>query len=612
MGLLSRSSVAFVLCGVFLRAQAPIPDLRNLDHSHTSTSFHWRLASQRLTDWEARRIVLRRQILSSAGLWPLTDRGPVTWSRQKSIHAGNYRIETLLIQTLPGFYVGANLYLPTSPRPARGRPAVLVPHGHWKHGRIEHREDYSVPALCANLAAQGYVALAYDMIGYNDTRQIEHSFHDSREYRDWSFGPLSLQLWDSLRAMDLLASHPEVDPARIAVTGASGGGTQTILLAAVDDRVRVSIPAVMVSATFQGDDRCEMHPGLRVGTNNVEIAAMMAPKPMLLISSRRDWTRLTPGVELPAIRRVYELYGQAAAVQDAHIDAEHNYNRQSREAAYRFLAEHLGHQPETGGVTETEEFTLPPETLLAGGKARRDERAVFESWRRMILARTAILARPWQRRRLAMAAGIEWPRTIVALTSGDRVLLQRPDRGEQLPALWREGIGSGKATLIVHAGGSNAAWKLQSTDDAFAAGDALLALDVFQRGAAVARRAPPRGDHLTYHRSDDSNRVQDVLTGIAFLAADGAKSVRMVCPGDAALWCVMASVVSPVPVTFTPDDRLPLGKLAIPGIEAAGGVRLAFSLNSAPRRRTSTPQLPLLSWIPVAFGTGAWAAEDAN
>ncbi len=537
----------------------------------------------------------------------------VACSRQNVVATPHYKIETLLIETLPEFYVGANLYLPVSPKPARGRPAVLVPHGHWKNGRIEHREDYSVPALCANLAAQGYVALAYDMIGYNDTQQIEHSFDDSDEYQAWSFGPLSLQLWNSIRALDLLAAHPEVDAGRIAVTGASGGGTQTILLAAVDDRVRVSMPAVMVSATFQGDDRCEMHPGLRVGTNNVEIAAMMAPKPMLLISSQHDWTRNTPGVELPAIRRIYELYTQAALVQDAHIDAEHNYNRQSREAAYRFLSEQFHHQPETGTTAETETFNLPPQKLLAGCKMRRDERAVFESWRRMITARSAVLTRARQRERLAATAGIEWPSTIVALTAGERVLLQRPDRGERLPAEWREGIGPGRATLVVHPDGSGKGLKLSSANEAFRAGEALLALDVFQRGTAIARRPPPRRDHLTFHRSDDANRVQDVLTGIAFLAAGGAQSVRMVCPGAAASWCVMASVVSPLPVFFDNGDQPLNGKLAIPGLEAAGGVRLALALSRSPRRQTATvARVPLLSWIPVSFSPSAWVADDAN
>lgn len=614
MGLLFRLSGVFLLASApYTLAQAPIPDLRNLDYSNTSTTFHWRFTSHRLEDWEARRDLLRKQILSSAGLWPLVERAPVAWSRRNVIERPKYRIETLLIETLPGFHVGANLYLPVSPKPSQGRPAVLVPHGHWKNGRIEHREDYSVPALCANLAAQGYVALAYDMIGYNDTQQIAHSFGDSSEYRAWSFGPLSLQLWNSLRAMDLLASHPDVDAARIAVTGASGGGTQTILLAAVDDRVRVSIPAVMVSSTFQGDDRCEMHPGLRVGTNNVEIAAMVAPKPLLLISSQRDWTRHTPDVEFPAIRRVYELYGQAGAVQDAHIDAEHNYNRQSRQAAYRFLAEHLEHQPETGVTTETENFDLPPQALLAGGRMRRDERGVFDSWRRMLIARSEKLTWAVQRERLATMAGIEWPSTIVALTSGEQVVLQRPDRGQQLPARWRDGVEPARATLVVHAGGSSKGLRLSAAQKAFLAGDTLLALDVFQRGSAIARRTPPRGDHLTFHRSDDANRVQDVLTGIAFLAAGGARSVQMVCPGAAAAWCVIASVISPLPVSLDAADQDTGSKLGIPGLEAAGGMRLALALSRSPSRRLSAaPKPPLISWIPVSWGAAARQADDED
>jgi dienelactone hydrolase len=591
MGLLYRLGVFIFASAPFAPGQIPIPDLRNLDYSNTSTPFHWRFASPRLDEWEARRVAVRKQILASAGLWPLTDRAPVNWTRRSTIVTPHYRIETILIETLPGFRVGANLYLPVSPKPVRGRPAVLVPHGHWKNGRIEHREDYSVPALCANLAAQGYVALAYDMVGYNDTQQISHSFGDSPEYRAWSFGPLALQLWNSLRAMDLLAGHAEVDPQRIAVTGASGGGTQTILLAAVDDRVRVSIPAVMVSSTFQGDDGCEMAPGLRVGTNNVEIAALIAPKPLLLISSRRDWTRHTPEIELPAIRRIYELYSHAERVQDAHIDAEHNYNRESRQAAYAFLAEHLGHRPETGVVTETETFDLPPEQLLAGNRARRDERGVFESWRQMLRAHGGTLSPRVQRERWATVAGIQWPSSIVALTNGIQLLLQRPDRGERIPARWREGAAPDRALLVVHSAGSRKGLSLPEARDASTAGDSILAIDVFQRGAALSRRAPPRRDHLTFHRSDDANRVQDILTGIAFLAAGGARSIRLVCPGRAAGWCLAASVVTPFPIAFDPPGPTTAFRLDIPGLEAAGGGRLALGLNRLSRNRRTPSAL---------------------
>lgn len=262
---------------VSLLAGADFGDVRNLDAAYTKARFS-PVLYRSLEEWQARRVKLREQILSAAGMWASEIRAPLQFRRFGRVSRPDYTVERVVFAPFPGYSVAGNLYLPIAQHRV---PAVLVPHGHWKHGRVHDEDDYSVPELCANLAMQGYAAFAYDMVGYNDTRQLPHQFGNSTTERLWSFHPMGLQLRTSMRAVDLLESLPEVDASRIAVTGASGGGTQTILLAAVDDRIRVSAPVVMVSATFQGDDACEMAPGLRVNTNNVEISAMAAPRPML-------------------------------------------------------------------------------------------------------------------------------------------------------------------------------------------------------------------------------------------------------------------------------------------------------------------------------------------
>ena len=191
------------------------------------------------------------------------------------------------------------------------------------------------------------------MVGYNDTIQVPHRF-GSAEQRLWSFGPLGLQLWDSIRALDFLASLDDVDAGQLGITGASGGGTQTFLLTAVDDRVQFASPVNMVSAIMQGGDLCENAPGLRLNTSNVEIAAMFAPKPMLLVSATGDWTHNVPKEEYPAIKRIYDLYGKGDQVEVVQIDEKHNYNRLSREAVYRFFAKQHPGLSDSRELTERE------------------------------------------------------------------------------------------------------------------------------------------------------------------------------------------------------------------------------------------------------------------
>lgn len=303
--------------------------------------------------WEEEKETIRRRILLGSGLYPLPEKTPLNEHISGKIERDGYSIEKVYFEAWPGFLVTGNLYRP-HPLPEGKIPAVLCPHGHWEHGRLHHDDKCSVPARCITLARMGATVFAVDMVGYNDSIQFSKHRWLDRANKLYGLSPFSLQLWSSIRAVDFLQGLPEVDAERIGCTGASGGGTQTFALYAVDERIKVAAPVNMISCSMQGGCVCENGPLMRQRHNNMEIGAAMAPRPMLMISATGDWTRETGRIEYPGIRGIYALYGAEDRLEHVQVDAGHNYNLQSREAMYRFFAQHLL------GLEGYEDFTEPP------------------------------------------------------------------------------------------------------------------------------------------------------------------------------------------------------------------------------------------------------------
>ncbi|MEL7587216.1 MAG: hypothetical protein AAGU19_10935 [Prolixibacteraceae bacterium] len=268
-----------------------------------------------------------------------------------------YIVENIRIESFPGFYITGNLYRPAD---SKGKnAAVLCPHGHLQDKRLKEDVQYR----SAVLARMGAVVFAYDMVGHGDSHQVDsHTMPIA----------MLLQTWNSKRVLEYLLSRPDVDPERIGITGGSGGGTQTFLLTAIDKRITASVPCVQVSAHFFGGCVCEsgmpIHKSKSFQTNNVEVAALCAPRPMLMISDGNDWTRNTPRVEYPYIQRVYALYDAEHKVENVHLQAEkHDYGYSKRAAMYNFFAYHLklnsGAVKWSPAVMEDFVTILPPDEL---------------------------------------------------------------------------------------------------------------------------------------------------------------------------------------------------------------------------------------------------------
>jgi hypothetical protein len=302
-------------------------------------------------EWQQRAREIRQQVLVSCGLWPMPEKRPLTPHIFGKIERDGYSIEKVYFETWPGLYLAGNLYRPLG-RGTGPFPAILNPHGHWANGRMADNKDGSVAGRCISFARQGMIAFSYDMIGYNDTRFADSSTTESfsavhleiatnKTDLLWNISLMGLQTWNSIRALDFLAGLPDADPKRLACTGASGGGTQTFILGAIDDRLAAQAPIVMVSHSMQGGCLCENAPGLRVEYSNMEIAAAAAPRPQILVAASGDWTKDTLTVEGPSIAQVYQLLHHKNRFHYTRFNFDHNYNQTSREAVYEWFGQWL-------------------------------------------------------------------------------------------------------------------------------------------------------------------------------------------------------------------------------------------------------------------------------
>jgi dienelactone hydrolase/pimeloyl-ACP methyl ester carboxylesterase len=622
-------------------------------------------------EWAKRRERVREQVLVSQGLWPLPEKTPLNAVVHGKIDRDGYTVEKVFFASTPGHYVCGNLYRPKPVGRVTKFPAVLFAHGHWAGGRLHEVGEAEAKAMVARgeessveqaklfmqaipitLAKLGFVVFQYDMVGYADSTAIKHvarsgvpaegGFADAEgELRLQSL--MGLQTWNSVRSIDFVQSLPDVDGTKIGVTGASGGGTQAFVLAAIDERITAAAPAVMVSTAMQGGCVCENCSLFRVGTGNIELAALIAPRPMALPSAN-DWTKdiLTKGY--PQLKQLYRLLGAEGNVTArAWLRLPHNFGRPSREYMYEFFLKHLKGQEES--IPEPAFAPLPPKQLSVfdadhprpkdelGAKDLRQKMAE-ESNRQMVrnyktdlkLIGQAMgaaaegkdppaeLADQQKKKdaahdamfRAALRAMLcdELPAEI-AIRSGPleskhagftmhRAVLGRKDEADAVPhagvmgpkfkgdtvVIWAHP--KGKASLF---DGEKLAAPVQALVDA---GCAVVAPDVLgvgelplPKGFAVDKTYA--GFTYGYNRSLLANRVHDVLTTVGFAKFTGAKTVHLIGLGE-------------------------MGPVAVIAKAAAGDAvkKLAADLNGLDFAKITDPADPMM--LPGALKYGGFQA----
>ena len=560
--------------------------------------------------WTQRADEVRLQLRVALGLWPEPTRTPLNAVIHGRIEREDFTVEKVYFESMPGFFVTGTLYRPRTPGP---HPAVLCPHGHWDDARWAVRGEAEMKkelasggerlaeggrsifqSLGVQLARMGIVAFNFDMLGYCDSQQISfdvaHKFAKQRPEMNaadgWGlFSPraeahaqsvLGLQTWNAIRALDFLESLPDVDAKRLGCTGASGGGTQTFILGALDPRLAVACPAAMVSTAMQGGCTCENASLLRIGTGNVEIAALFAPKP-LGMTAANDWTKEMATKGFPELQKLYALLGAPQNVALwPHLEFGHNYNIVSRENIYAFFNEHFRLGLPADRLTEREFPLLTREQMTVWDDAHpappggpEFEKKLLRWWRDDAQAQMAKsseefekIARPAWRSLIGAADGaaVMFMTKPNAESVGRGVFLERTGAlsnfaegtlnpvtqlgaGNRHTVLWLDG--RGKAGLFNAAGlpQPEVARLLDS-------GCVVLGVDLFRQDTAanpvVANPREAPAYTYGYNCALFAQRVSDVLTALRFArGSEPRAAITIFAIGDAGPLAAAALAVEP-------------------------------------------------------------------
>jgi dienelactone hydrolase len=318
--------------------------------------------------WEERKAQLRAAMFAAMGPFP-TEPCPLEPKEIGVLKRTGYRIDKLIFQSRPGVWVTASAYVP---EPLAGKaPAVLVVHGHWAWAR----RDPVVQARCLGLVQLGYVVLAVDAFGAGEryTEPGRGTYHGALYGSTlWPVGQtlLGMQVYDNRRAVDYLRSRPEVDGDHLGITGASGGGNQSMYAGALDERFGAVVPVCSVG-TYQAYLHaaccvCEVLPGAMRFTQEGDVLALVAPRALMVINASRDALQFSPGEAKKSLARaekIFQLYDKEDKLRHMVFESAHDYSQPMREAMYGWMMRWLKDEGTGKPIAEPAHTIEKPEDL---------------------------------------------------------------------------------------------------------------------------------------------------------------------------------------------------------------------------------------------------------
>lgn len=281
--------------------------------------------------WEARKDTLRKEVRARLGidkLLAVCSKDAPEYGKIRKFDG--YTVQNFRLKTANGHTVCGSIY---APKGEGKHPLIICPNGHFSNGRYGTVQQQRL----ATLARMGAICVDYDLWGWGESAdEVGSKAHQTPEAH-------VMQALNGIRILDWMIQRKDVDKTRVGVNGGSGGGTQSVLLSVLDDRYTACCPVVSVSSWFDGGCPCESGMPIQLaggGTCNAELAAMFAPKPMMLVSDGGDWTSTTPELEYPYIKRIYGFYGADDKVMNVHLPKErHDFGPNKRNAVYKFFIE---------------------------------------------------------------------------------------------------------------------------------------------------------------------------------------------------------------------------------------------------------------------------------